>query len=172
MKRYRIKPGIDTDTDRASISNGGALAVLSIMIVLTLCSYLLHGIATKDILGVIFSVILIPFEIFLAVIGILMALGGISDIKKKNAWKKHAAVGRATIIERSQGFYEPDYACGGYYVYELEQKIDTLQAASPPDEQDVVLKVNKRVFKKYKTKDAARIYYSKAEPLKFIVEGE
>ncbi len=172
MKLYRIKPNFDTDENRASIFNGASLAVVSLMIVLALCIYLPHGIERKDILGIIFSIIIIPFEIFLAVIGILMTLGGTGGIKKKNAWIRHAAVGHAAIIERSHGFYEPDYDSGGYYVYGLELIINTLQAASPPDEQSVVLKVSKRVFKKYKHNDTARIYYSIAAPLNFIVEGE
>jgi hypothetical protein len=172
MKLYRIKPGFDTDENRAAIFNGASLAVVSIMITLALCSYLPHGIERKDILGIIFTVIIVPFEIFMAVIGILLALGGIGGIKKKNAWKKHAAVGQAAIIDRSRGFYEPDYDTGGYYVYGLELKLDTVQTGSPSDQQSVLLKVSKRVFKKYKHKDTARIYYSMAAPLNFIVEGE
>jgi hypothetical protein len=133
MKLYRIKPGFDTDEDRAAIFNGGAQAVVSIMIALALGIILLQGIDRKDFLEIIFSIIIIPFEIFLAVIGIGMALGGIGGIKMKNAWIKYAAVGQADIIERSQGFYEPDYDSGGYYVYGLELILDTVQTGSPLD---------------------------------------
>jgi hypothetical protein len=131
MKLYRINPNFDTDEFRASIFNGGSLAVFSIMVALALCFYLPKGIERKDILGIIFTLIIVPFEIFLAVIGILLALGGIGGIKMKNAWIKHASVGQADIIERSQEFYEPGYDSGGYYVYGLELKIDNSNSLAP-----------------------------------------
>jgi hypothetical protein len=101
----------------------------------------------------------------------LVGVIGIYTLFQRRKWFKGTSRGGALIIDRELVYREDQYGNVTGSRFEFVLKIDHSPKADFSD-QVVRMAVSERIYKKYAKGDAVGVYYSSADPLEFLIEGE